>query len=105
MKAAGAYPIHLVGTVPMASSEEVFDKVGRTLAPFLRRMPDGETGVREYWITSQARVLHHHPAFEPADHDWTPESPEPLKTGAPKYRLRHGIDPATLQLPSFGYGE
>ena len=102
---SGSHPVHLVGTVPMASSRDVFQTVGKKLAPFLRRMPDGETGVRSYWITSQARVLHHHPAFEPADHNWTPESKDPPETGAPKYRLKRGVDPAKLKLPSFGYGE
>jgi hypothetical protein len=97
--------IHLVGTVPMANSGEVFEKVGKKLAPYLKRLPDGETGVRAYWITSQARALHYHPSFEPADHDWNPESGEPPQAAAPKYRLRKGVDPHTLHLPSFGYGE
>ena len=97
-------PVHLVGTVPLSNSPEVFASVGGPLAPFLKRMPDGETGVRSYWITSQARVLHYHPMFEPADHDWTPESGAPPPTGAPKYRLKRGVDASTIELPSFGYG-
>ena len=98
-------PVHLVGTVPLGDSTEVFTKVAAPLAPFLNRMPDGETGVRGYWITSQARVLHYHPMFEPADHNWTPESGAPPATGAPKYWLKRGIDPSTVELPSFGYGD
>lgn len=97
--------VHLVGTVPLENSEEVFSTVGNKLAPYLKRIPDGETGVRGYWITSQARVLHYHPAFEPAGHNWSPESGEPPESGAPKYRLKQGVDPRTVQLPSFGYGE
>jgi hypothetical protein len=99
-----ARTVHLVGTVPMADTGEVFAKVAAKLAPFLKRVPDGETGVRHYWITSQARVLHYHPMFEPADHDWSPESGTPPASGAPKYRLRRGVDPAAVELPSFGYG-
>jgi hypothetical protein len=97
--------VHLVGTVPMASSRQVFSTVGKELGPYLKRIPDGETGVRGYWITSQARVLHYHPAFEPADHDWNPESGAPPESSAPKYRLRKGVDPKTVELSSFGYGE
>jgi hypothetical protein len=100
-----ARPIHLVGTIPMDSSAEVFDMVGGRFGDRLRRMPDGETGVRHYWVTSQARVLHYDPQFEPADHDWTPESGTVPESRAPKYRLRKGVDPATLRVPSFGYGE
>jgi hypothetical protein len=96
--------VHLVGTVPVADTAEVFAKVAARLAPFLKRVPDGETGVRHYWITSQARVLHYHPLFEPADHDWSPESGAPPAAGAPKYRLKRGADAAAVELPSFGYG-
>jgi hypothetical protein len=97
--------VHLVGTVPLSSTSEVFDQLGPKLSPIMKRLPDGETGVRNYWITSQARNLHYNPNFEPADHDWTPESDTPPETGAPKYRLREGVDPATVRLESFGYGE
>jgi hypothetical protein len=95
--------VHLVGTVPMTDTGEVFAEVAAKLAPFLKRVPDGETGVRHYWITSQARVLHYHPSFEPANHDWSPETGAPPPAGAPKYRLKHGVDAATVELPSFGY--
>jgi hypothetical protein len=96
--------VHLVGTVPMADTGEVFAKVAARLAPFLKRVPDGETGVRHYWITSQARVLHYHPLFEPADHNWSPETGAPPPAGAPKYRLKPGVDAGAVELPSFGYG-
>lgn len=95
--------IHLVGTVPLASTEEVLDLVTATVAPFMPRIPDGETQERSYWVTSQARVLHEDLAFEPDGHDWAPGKEVPLE-GAPKYRLRSGVDPATLSLGSFGYG-
>ena len=104
MSASKSHHVHLVGTVPMASSSEVFEKVGSKLSPYLKRVPDGETGVRSYWITSQARVLHYDPSFEPADHDWNPESGTPPESAAPKYRLRMGVDPKTVKVPSFGYG-
>jgi hypothetical protein len=103
--AAPAHPIHLVGTVPMDSSAEVFASVGARFGDRLRRLPDGETGVRHYWVTSQARILHYDPSFEPADHDWTPESGTVPESRAPKYRLKPGVDPKTLKIPSFGYGD
>lgn len=102
MTATGTHAIHLVGTVPLASAGEVFDLIADTTAPFMRRIPDGETGVRSYWVSSQARVLHEDPNFEAAGHDWAPgrEMPE---HGAPKYRLRDGVDPETVEIGSFGY--
>ena len=43
--------VHLVGSVPMASAEEVFETVSAALGPRLKRLPDGETGARGDWIT------------------------------------------------------
>lgn len=95
--------IHLVGTVPLASTQDVFDLLETTAAPYMNRIPDGETGTRSYWVSSQARVLHENPAFMADGHDWAPGQPM-LEHGAPKYRPRPGVDPATLEIGSFGYG-
>ena len=96
-------PVHLVGTVPLASTAEVLELLAKSVAPHMRRVPDGETGVRCYWVSSQARVLHEHPDFEPAGHDWSPGSAMPAD-GPPKYRLVSGVDPASVRIDSFGYG-
>lgn len=98
-----ARQVHLVGTVPLASTEAVFEALADTVAPFMPRIPDGETEERSYWVTSQARVLHEDPRFEPDGHDWAPGLPVP-EHGAPKYRLRAGVGAEGLQLASFGYG-
>jgi hypothetical protein len=56
--------VHLVGSVPLANANAVFRMVAGTLRPFLKRMPDGETGERSMWIAWQAKYLSEHPAFE-----------------------------------------
>lgn len=94
----------LVGTVPLQSTDDVMQLVGPALGSRLKRMTDGETGKRSYWITSQAYVLARHPQLEPAGHNWDPESGEVPKDGAPKYRLRAGVNAAGFAVPSFGYG-
>jgi hypothetical protein len=38
--------VHLVGSVPLSDCEQVFRQVSRELAPYLSRIPDGETGDR-----------------------------------------------------------
>jgi hypothetical protein len=38
--------IHLIGSVPMASAQEVFATVSAALGAYLKRLPDGETGAR-----------------------------------------------------------
>jgi hypothetical protein len=46
-----------VGSVPLASAQEVFAVVSATLGDTVQRIPDGETGDRTYWITFQQQVL------------------------------------------------
>ena len=50
-------PVHLVGSIPLKSSEAVFDAVGRFLGDHCKRIPDGETGVRKNWIGWQQSVF------------------------------------------------
>jgi hypothetical protein len=55
---------HLIGSVPLPTSEAVFRRLGATLGPVLARMPDGETGERRRWIYWQRTMLERHPAME-----------------------------------------
>ena len=56
--------IHLVGSVAMSDSESVFRALSSELAPWLRRIPDGETGERHRWIYWQREMLLSHPDME-----------------------------------------
>jgi hypothetical protein len=58
---------HLVGSVPLSSSEEVFCSICNTLDGHLKRIPDGETGDRTNWIFFQRQMLAGHPAMERDD--------------------------------------
>jgi hypothetical protein len=57
MTDAKARPVLLVGSVPLESSASVFEAVGTRLGDLLKRIPDGETGVRKDWIGWQAEVM------------------------------------------------
>jgi hypothetical protein len=50
-------PVLLVGSVPLASAQNVFSSVTEELGQRVRRMPDGETGVRKDWILWQGARL------------------------------------------------
>ncbi len=50
-------PVHLVGSVPLSSAEEVFRAVSDALNGLVRRIPDGETGARKDWILFQGDKL------------------------------------------------
>jgi len=56
--------LHLIGSVPLDSSEQVFRRLGEELGPYLRCLPDGETGERSRWVYFQRQMLLDHPAME-----------------------------------------
>jgi SAM-dependent methyltransferase len=59
-----AVGLHLVGSVPLGSAEEVFRRTAQALGDRLRRIPDGETGPRSDWILWQYPVFSSRPQFE-----------------------------------------
>jgi hypothetical protein len=56
--------VHLVGSVPLASTEAVLRTLGGALGDLLTRVPDGETGERRRWVWWQRAMLERHPAME-----------------------------------------
>jgi hypothetical protein len=56
--------LHLIGSIPLASSEEVFRTLAKELGSHLRCMPDGETGERSRWVYFQGQMLRAHPDME-----------------------------------------
>ena len=52
MSAASAHKpiVHFVGSIPLPDAETVFRTLAAATAPHLKRLPDGETGIRKTWI-------------------------------------------------------
>lgn len=63
--------IDFVGSIPLPDVDTVFRKLAETASPYLRRLPDGETGTRKTWIRFLQDVLAQNPAIERA-HDMPP---------------------------------
>ena len=59
-----ARPVHLVGSVPLNSTEEVMTCCASILGDRVRRLPDGETGARSNWIVWQHGVMAATPGLE-----------------------------------------
>ena len=98
---------HLVGSVPLPDAETVFHTVSAALAPYLRRITDGETGQRGRWIWFQREMLERHPDMELDTHEppyalyqWDGQ----LLRETPYLRFKAGIDPAAVEFPT-GYAE
>jgi hypothetical protein len=49
--------LHLIGSIPLDNSEQVFRRLCDELGPFLSRLPDGETGERSRWVFFQRQML------------------------------------------------
>jgi len=58
--------IHFVGSIPLPDADTVFRTLAQTAGPYLRRLPDGETGIRKTWIRFLQQVLADNPAIEVA---------------------------------------
>jgi hypothetical protein len=110
----------LIGGVNLASAEEVFKAVGRTLGDSVLRIPDGETGsARSYWIQCQTPFFLDNPQLEMVEPD--PANPGSFRharippaglyspTMAGAYRgqakLREGVKLEDLHFDNFGYAD
>jgi len=93
---AGVQGVHLNGSVPLKSAEEVFRTVAGILGPWLRRIPDGETGVRSGWISWQTPFLTACPALEQR------EAHVPYSRGGP-ISLREGASGSDVHFEELGY--
>jgi SAM-dependent methyltransferase len=94
-----AHGVHLVGSVPLASAEAVFQTVAAEIGDRLRRIPDGETGPRSDWIVWQLPVFTSQPQLEvvpPGPNSWRP---------LPRVRLAEGTRPESLAFGALGYAD
>jgi hypothetical protein len=94
--------VHLVGSVPMANAEQVFETVSAALGPRLKRLPDGETGARGDWITWLEPVFAGNPAFEKSGEFFRVHA---SGTGRERYTLKAGVTPADVRFDNLFYAD
>ncbi|MFM9972382.1 MAG: hypothetical protein ACKVQK_28710 [Burkholderiales bacterium] len=99
----------LVGSIPFDSTKEVFDAFGRTLSPWLRAMPDGETGPRKHWISRvHYQVLALHPDLEvlrqPAKEDGVERLAPRGAQDSWLFRVRPGVERVRFGDPGWRLG-
>jgi hypothetical protein len=99
MTARAQRPVHLVGSVPLADAEAVFRMASAILGDHLRRIPDGETGVRTNWIGWQTAVFARNPSLEPVS-DTGKEYGQLVQ-----YRLRSDAVEGDLSFDNLGYAD
>jgi hypothetical protein len=90
--------VHLVGSVALDTTQEVFATAGSLLGPYLKRVPDGEPGGRRLWISWQVPVLRANPQLKVA----FPPGPGQRAAFVP-VRLADGVQPEDLHFGELGY--
>ena len=89
--------VHLVGSVPYDNSTEVFHNVEQHLGKHIKRLPDGETGIRTNWIDWQLTMLKENPNLQLVENDAFEY------TQVHQLGLAPGGDSKHLQLGELGY--
>ena len=97
-----SHDIYLVGSVPLASAEDVFKTVAPLFGDRLKRIPDGETGKRLDWITWLEPVFSQNPALELSEDVFRlHETAKPIR----RYGLRPGYSASDVKIDNLFYAD
>jgi len=97
--------VHFNGSVNLPDAETVMREISSRIPTGVRRMTDGETGERGYWILFQIEKFLAMPELESVG------SGEAYDTGAedapamPQLRLADGVSAEVVQWPNLGYAD
>ena len=94
--------VYLVGSVPMATAEEVFETVAAALGPRLKRIPDGETGERGDWITWLEPAFTNNLALQKSGEFFRVHE---SGTGRERYTLKPGLKPQDVRFDNLFYAD
>lgn len=89
--------VHLVGSIGLDSTQEVFAAVGGLLGDHLIRVPDGEPGGRRMWINWQFPLLRSLSFLQPD------RAAQPSATGCLPLRLTAGTPHHEIRFGELGY--
>ncbi len=96
--------VHFNGSINLPDAETVMREISSRIPRGVRRMTDGETGDRNYWISFQTRKFEQMPEFEKVAvgqaYETAPDAP-PM----PQLRLTEGASAETISWPNLGYAD
>jgi len=95
---------HLIGSVSLADAESVMSTVSDILGDCCTRIPDGETGERNYWIRWQKATFDN---CDDLDLELVSQTVPGFKDTLerPFFSIKKGVDPASIDLGELGYGD
>jgi hypothetical protein len=94
--------VHFNGSVNLPDTETVMREISSRIPAGVRRVPDGETGERNYWIGFQVQKFGAMPDFQPAGMREVPGSGLPPR---PLLRLSDGVTAEAVRWPDLGYAD
>lgn len=94
--------VYLVGSVPMADAQEVFTTISAAIGPYLKRLPDGETGDRSDWITWLEPAFANNPAFQKSGELFRVHA---TGTGRERYMLKAGMAAHDVRFDNLFYAD
>lgn len=90
--------VHLVGSMALPTVDEVFKATGTILGRRLKRVPDGEPGGRNLWISWQYPLLRANPFLQVED-----GAQQVSSAGLRLVRVADGVAPDEIRFSELGY--
>ncbi len=96
--------VHFNGSVNLPDAETVMREISSRIPVGVRRMTDGETGERGYWIMFQIQKFLSMPELEPASAAHQAyDSGDADAPATPQLRLADGVSAESVKWPELGY--
>ena len=97
--------VHFNGSVNLRDAETVMREISSRIPTGVRRMTDGETGERNYWIDFQIQKFLAMPELETVSSGQAYETEDTSAPAMPQLRLADGVSPDAVTWPDLGYAD
>jgi hypothetical protein len=97
--------VHFNGSVNLPDAETVMREISSRVPTGVRRMTDGETGERSYWILFQIEKFTAMPELEAVSMGKAYDTGTEEAPAMPQLRLGEGISPEAVSWPDLGYAD
>jgi hypothetical protein len=97
--------VHFNGSVNLPDTETVMREISSRIPTGVRRMTDGETGERNYWIHFQIQKFLAMPELESVGTREAYDTGGAQAPAMPQLRLAEGVSPEAVKWPDLGYAD
>ena len=97
--------VHFNGSVNLPDAETVMREISSRIPTGVRRMTDGETGERNYWIHFQIQKFLAMPELETVSSGQAYETDDQSAPAMPQLQLADGVSPDDVDWPDLGYAD